>query len=71
MPSPLQTPYVISVYHRQRYGYLDTWPADTEQARQLAALTGKQTLSHAHRIALEAMGFTFVTVADPNPPRIR
>lgn len=61
----------IPVYHRARFGGIDTWPADAEQARQLFTLTGNRTLSHAHRCALEALGYTFATVADPNPPRVR
>lgn len=70
-PSDLAARYVIPVFNRQRYGYLDTWPADETQARHLFTLTGNRTLSHAHRCALEALGFTFETVPDPSPPRVR
>ncbi len=56
---------VIPIYHRSRYGVIDTWPADATQARHLFTLTGNRTLTHSHRIALEAMGFRFLTVSDP------
>lgn len=69
MPKALRARAPITVYHVPRngsWGRLDTYPANPTQAAHLFSLTGTRTLSHAQRIALEALGHTLATV--PAPP---
>lgn len=55
----------ISIFTRSVYGRTLVYPANPEQAKALALLTGTKTLEHRHLQGLEALGFTISQVPDP------
>ncbi len=55
----------IQIYSRSVYGRSLLYVANPEQANSLAKLTNTRTLEPRHVMALEELGFTFVSVPDP------
>jgi hypothetical protein len=58
----------IKVFHRNNYGTVRTYAADPDQALALHELTGTRTLEARHLRALQSLGFTLASVADPKAP---
>ncbi len=56
----------IQIYTRSVYGRSLCYVADPAQAVAISTLTGAKTLEPRHLSALQDLGLTFVTVADPS-----